>query len=63
MYKYGIPPGMSKEEIEELHAHIDEMKAKFNEWLADPVEQEKCRRFARIAGTIRPCDLDRQFTI
>lgn len=38
MYKYGIPPGMSKEEIEELRAHIDEMKAKFNEWLADPVE-------------------------
>lgn len=62
-YKYDIPEGMSEEEIKELRVKIDRISKSFDEWLANPEAQEKVRRNARLAGTIRPCDLYREFTI
>ena len=62
-YKYGLPDGMTDEEKEALKQRIADMQADFDRMIRDPEFLEENRRNAKIAGMLRPCDLDMQFTI
>ena len=54
---------MTEKEKKELRLKIKRMQDAFDQLIHDPDELERIYRNARIMRTIRPCDLDKQFTI
>ena len=61
--KYGIPPGMSEEDVAEMREEIDALFKTLYGSLIYPKDRLEVEEFARKAGRIYPGDLDRPFTI